>query len=359
MKVFVLTEIDCTNSPTNVLLSTTLKEANEMMQRMYAGALEKYGVPESDANNSFVADSHAVIGHVGYYLDIFSGEFPPNVELLVLQEMTVQVEMKGIRSKLMDGTYSRDNVWEKVQEWANEFNEKYAGFDYYANDTSLYDEIDGFVDDKLFAIQHPYSRIKRDEGQVDTDFIDIVDPNYFGDDKPHSIRVTTQDGVARADGITLEYPKVWALTDEQISEIDEYTGGRITDSGCITPWDVCVKFAKIVHFGVISTWGDGHNPSLVASINRAWVEEKERFKLILLALYERDIDEITDADCFLYDQWKAWPEYNHGCETKDWGPYNKRALEIMKEKWDFYADNYLDHIADDIDLVGILNFLHR
>lgn len=103
---------------------------------------------------------------------------------------------------------------------------------------------------------------------------------------------------------------------------------------------------------------NGHESELVRRINDAWVRCKEKFEPILKALYERDIDEITDADSFRIPEWEAWPEYHHGCNTNDWGPYNKLALEAMKEKWDEYAENYLQHIADNNDLSTILHFLN-
>lgn len=361
MKVFVLTEINLREvgfSPRSVQVFWDFKKAAEEMKRLYYQTLKIFCTTDKDTANVLdEAEGLAYIGDAEYRLNLYECELDLRDYIHDIQEMTVVAEAQGVRTELMERGKSRPDVWFLMQKWADEFMAKYENYDYAAHGTSLYDEIDDFMAKKWDEYKRP--KVRRDADYVETDFIEIVDEKYFGDSKPHSIRVTTYDGVARADGITLEYPKVWALTDDQIREIDEYTGGRITDSGVVNPWDVCVKFGKIVHFGVISTWGDGHNPDLVARINRAWVEEKERFKLILQALYERDIDEITDADCFFYDQWKEWPEYAHGFDTNDWRPYNKRALEVMKEKWDFYADNYLDHIADDADLSSILFFLHR
>ena len=108
--------------------------------------------------------------------------------------------------------------------------------------------------------------------------------------------------------------------------------------------------------GIMDTT-NGHPEDLVRRINVAWVRCKEKFEPILKALYERDIDEITDADSFRIPEWKAWPEYHHGCNINDWGPYNKLALETMKDKWDEYAENYLQHIADGKDLQCILDFV--
>lgn len=109
---------------------------------------------------------------------------------------------------------------------------------------------------------------------------------------------------------------------------------------------------------IISTWGDGHNHILVAKINHAWYKNRKAFKGILQALYARDIDEITDSDAFQYPDWLASTEYTHGQETDDWTDYNKMALRNMQEEWDYFASNYLSHIADDCDLACVLAFLH-
>ena len=109
---------------------------------------------------------------------------------------------------------------------------------------------------------------------------------------------------------------------------------------------------------VISTWGDGHNRVLVAKINHAWNKNRKGFEHILKALYTRDIDEITDSDAFRYQDWLNSPEYEFGCKHNDWKAYNRMALFDMTNDWEKYADNYLDHIADDCDLECILAFLH-
>ncbi|MBP5461435.1 MAG: hypothetical protein J6Y20_04850 [Lachnospiraceae bacterium] len=358
MKVFVLTEIGCTNSPTGVHVFTKHKEANEMMQKMYAAALEKYGVPESDANNSFVEGSFAVIGHVGYYLDIFDGEWAVDDELEVLQEMTTVVEHCW-REDLMDGTIrsmSRDQVWALVRKWAEEYNERYAGFDYCANGTTLLESVEAYVDAMIEDLQSPYSQIAKCERCQEL-MIEVSDARVFGTEKGVSFLVICHDGYAEGDGIRLEYPKLADLTPFELTEIDDHIGGRILDSGCVTFDDVCLKYGKVVSFDGIMNDTGGHEPEMVRRINIAWLEKKPKFKPILCALYERDIDEITDADSFLYDQWKAWPEYDHGCETKDWGPYNKRALEAMVADWEFFAENYLMHVADGKDLQCVLDFV--
>jgi hypothetical protein len=109
---------------------------------------------------------------------------------------------------------------------------------------------------------------------------------------------------------------------------------------------------------IIDWFGDAHDPELRSKINDAWNKNRAGFCPILRALYARDIDEITNHDAFQYDEWKDTPEYRYGLENEDWSDYNKMALNHMTREWDFFAGNYLNHIADDCDLECILNFLH-
>ena len=108
---------------------------------------------------------------------------------------------------------------------------------------------------------------------------------------------------------------------------------------------------------IICAWGDAHDPELRKKINDAWNKNREQFAPILRTLYARDIEEITDHDAFQYEEWKDSPEYRRGVCVGDWEDYNKMALNHMQREWDFFADNYLSHIADDTDLECILAFL--
>ena len=103
---------------------------------------------------------------------------------------------------------------------------------------------------------------------------------------------------------------------------------------------------------------NAHDLELVRKINDAWMKNREGFYPILCALYRRDIDEITDADSFRDKEWEETKEYNDGVRSGDWTDYNDMILKLMCKEWDFYATNYLEHIADDTDLECILNFLH-
>ena len=171
------------------------------------------------------------------------------------------------------------------------------------------------------------------------------------------LTMTFHDGYADDKfGNRMTYPKVGDLTDEQIEEIDRYTGGRVSDSGCVTPNDSCLLYGELVDYGIMDT-GNNHNENLVEQINIKWLRYPGGFKPILVALYTRDINEITDADSFHFPDWEEWDEYKHGINTGDWSGYNKRALDSMIENWVLHAENYLMHIADDQDLETIIKFV--
>ena len=361
MKVFVLTEIDLTHigySPSNVMVFPTHRLAVAEMKKKYEAALVLFGTTEDAACNVFDESGYALVANNEYRLDIYECEFTPNDELEVLQEMTTVVEHCW-REDLMDGTIrsmSRDQVWALVRKWADEYNERYAGFDYNANHTPLIDSVEAYVDAMIEDLQSPYSQIAKGENSQELE-IEVSDERVFGTEKGVSFLVTCYDGYAEGDGIRLEYPKLADLTPFELTEIDAHIGGRILDSGCVTFDDVCLKYGKVVSFDGIMDDTCGHESEMVRRINIAWLEKKPEFKHILCALYARDIDEITNTDSFLYNEWKEWPEYEHGCRTKDWGLYNKRALEVMVADWEFFAENYLMHVADGKDLQCVLDFV--
>lgn len=189
---------------------------------------------------------------------------------------------------------------------------------------------------------------------VSTDVYQFYSEELFGGEI--SVRLQVHDGYAEGDGVRVEYPKLKELTQEQISKIDDYIGGRIHDSGFVTPDDVLLKYGKVVSFyGIMDS--NSHDAVLVKKINVLWAERKNEFQPILCALYYRDIDEITDSDAFQIPKWLEWKEYNDGVRTGDWSAYNDRAYADMQTRWDDYAENYLAHIADDGDLETIIDFL--
>lgn len=87
---------------------------------------------------------------------------------------------------------------------------------------------------------------------------------------------------------------------------------------------------------------NGHNPELVAKINKLWDSDFQKFGYILSALYRRDIVEIYNADSF-----------------SDLPNDIDAALSVLIVNWSNYGPNYLQHIADDGDLETIINFIRR
>ena len=160
-----------------------------------------------------------------------------------------------------------------------------------------------------------------------------------------------------------KYPVIFGSIDEVAHELKNWAMpikniSIITEEDYIKTYlgnDVWEQFAY--GSGIMDTT-NGHDTGLVEDINRAWRKGKINFKPILCALYERDIDEITDSDAFRIPKWEQTEEYNEGLETENWDAYMDMALKDMQEHWEDYADNYLQHIAEDGDLECILNFLH-
>lgn len=358
MKVYVLTEIDLQHvgySPNTVKIFPTHGAAVAEMARMYGEALKKFNTTDDNPlANCFDASGYAYVADADYRLDVYECVLDDCDLLQNLQEITVVAEERGVRSKLMtERSMSRPEVWSLMQKWAEEYEARYEDYDYCGNNTSVYDEIDAFVQEKYEDLDKP--ELRADEMVVD--HLYLCDEDKFGDSEEHPVTLRIYDGYATGDGVYLEFPKLADLTRAQIEEIDDYLGGRIKDSGFVCPDDVCIALGKVVSFSGIMDTGQNHDPELVRRINLAWMWKKDKFRPILCALYERDINEITDSDAFLFDQWKKWPEYEAGCVSKDWKAYNDRAYAEMQTNWEDYAENYLKHVADGKDLQCILDFV--
>ena len=74
---------------------------------------------------------------------------------------------------------------------------------------------------------------------------------------------------------------------------------------------------------------NAHDPKLVEHINYIWCRASERFKPILLALYERDKEEAEE----------------------------KNIVVPTDENFESFAYDFLMHVCDDADLETILNFV--
>ena len=166
----------------------------------------------------------------------------------------------------------------------------------------------------------------------------IVDPST-GKEVPYKFRI--YDGFAVCDnGLLMKYKKTEDLTQEEIEEIDDYCGA-VKDSKCVTPHDVCLKYGDVCILREVMDTTNSHDQALVDAINAAWTRGYDRFRTILVALYDRDLEEIMESDAF------SWPE---GADTD-------YVFTELQCNWDAHAENYLMHIADNQDLEVILKFV--
>lgn len=152
------------------------------------------------------------------------------------------------------------------------------------------------------------------------------------------------DGFAVSDkaGVMMTYPKTADLTPEQIDEINTYGGGAVADSKTVLPRDVALKYGELRQLLTVMDTTNSHDQGLVDAINVAWSLGSDRFRTILIALYDRDIDEIFNSPAFL-------------CGWYD----NDEAFSDLQTNWQEHAYNYLMHIADNQDLETILKFVKK
>lgn len=176
--------------------------------------------------------------------------------------------------------------------------------------------------------------------KVTTPDVDEMYINYADETGGREVYVqaTFYDGFAEGVGFKLTYPKMSELTSDLFHRIDECCGGRCTDSGCITPQDICVYCGKLERFGIMDAT-NGHDKDLVRDINVRWVEDHDMFRPILLALYERDAEEI------------------YKCEAFEWDDGVEEVKGYMQLYWDLHAPTYLKYVADDQDLEAIIKFV--
>ena len=227
-----------------------------------------------------------------------------------IQEITLQAYSFGVFNYLFEREHnamSRDEILNIFEEWGKEFEaleKEHEGED----DWFYYDEIDEFISKKYMELK-------------------LEDMFPFG--------------IAIGDHITYEggLYKITGFTGRSIL-VDEIRPRKDNDDWIVTEIGLSQadKFTLVSDEEIMDTT-NGHNPELVAKINKAWNEKREQFCSILRTLYDRDIKEIMDSD--------AW----------NWTDDAESVKETLHDEWDFHAYNYLMHIADDWDLKAILYFL--
>jgi len=256
--------------------------------------------------------------------------------ITTIQEVTLQAKELGLYEYLfVERNLSRDDALNLLEMWGREFERNHKDF-VWNGSASYYDEIDKFVQNRL--------------GELKCE-------DYFHGEVTIGSVISFEAGLykvkgANGNGLVVEPVGPKGNTWGYFTEISFSNKDKI----------------KVIHnYPDVMDTTQNHDPALVGKINKAWNEKREQFCPILRALYERDIDEITDADSFQIDMWRPdnadgcrdeiIEAFNHGNETGDWKRYNELALEDMCREWDMFADNYLMHIADDLDLKAILYFL--
>lgn len=227
-----------------------------------------------------------------------------------IQEITMQAYTFGVFNYLFEREHnamSRDEIFNLFEKWGEEFEaleKEHEGED----DWFYYDEIDEFINKKYMELK-------------------LADAFPFG--------IAVGDHISYEGGIYL----ITSITGRGIA-VDEVKPGK--DPGWIVTeigFSQHDKIKILPDYEEIMDTTQNHDAELVSKINQAWNEKREQFCPILRALYARDIKEIMDSD--------AW----------NWTDDEESVKETLHDEWDFHADNYLMHIADDLDLKAILTFL--
>jgi hypothetical protein len=227
-----------------------------------------------------------------------------------IQEITMQAYTFGVFNYLFEREHnamSRDEIFNLFEKWGEEFEaleKEHEGED----DWFYYDEIDEFINKKYMELK-------------------LADAFPFG--------IAVGDHISYEGGIYL----ITSITGRGIA-VDEVKPGK--DPGWIVTeigFSQHDKIKILPDYEEIMDTTQNHDAELVRKINQAWNEKREQFCPILRALYARDIKEIMDSD--------AW----------NWTDDEESVKETLHDEWDFHADNYLMHIADDLDLKATLTFL--
>lgn len=101
-------------------------------------------------------------------------------------------------------------------------------------------------------------------------------------------------------------------------------------------------------FYPIMTHYNSHDKDLVNKINELWNSEKhDRFRIILVAYMQRDLDEMYYWNCF----GEASDE-----KTEKFVDENVNT-EYLNTHWEDLAECYLMRVADDDDLKCIIDFI--
>lgn len=101
-------------------------------------------------------------------------------------------------------------------------------------------------------------------------------------------------------------------------------------------------------FYAIMTPYNAHNKDLVNKINELWNSEKhDRFRIILVAYMQRDLEEMLEKNCF------------GDCSDDKVVNFVENIVDkhYLDEHWEDLAEYYLMRVADDADLECIIDFI--
>ena len=101
-------------------------------------------------------------------------------------------------------------------------------------------------------------------------------------------------------------------------------------------------------FWPIMTPYNAHNKDLVNKINELWNSEKhDRFRIILVAYMQRDLEEMLEKNCF----------GDCGDDKVVNFVENEVDYNYLNEHWEDLAEYYLMRVSDDADLECIIDFI--
>ena len=233
-----------------------------------------------------------------------------------IQEITLQAYAFGVYDYLFnERNMSRTDIFQLFVKWAEEFEESHKDFDWMQG--SFYDEVDDFIGYRFDSM--------KTEDKIREHF-------------PYGLAVgdfiTYEGGIFKVTGISER-----GLLVDEVKPCEGNEDWIVVELG----FSQADKIDILPDYEEIMDTTDNHNPELVAKINIAWNERRERFFPIMCALYKRDNDEILASDAFA-----DWDKVSKDYDT---------LYGYMEANWDIEAYNYLQHIADDTDLECILNYL--
>ena len=233
-----------------------------------------------------------------------------------IQEITLQAYAFGVYDYLFnERNMSRTDIFQLFVKWAEEFEESHKDFDWMQG--SFYDEVDDFIGYRFDSM--------KTEDKLNEHFPCGLAVGDF---------ITYEGGIFKVTGISER-----GLLVDEVKPCEGNEDWIVVELG----FSQADKIDILPDYEEIMDTTDNHNPELVAKINIAWNERRERFFPIMCALYKRDNDEILASDAFA-----DWDKVGKDYDT---------LYEYMEANWDIEAYNYLQHIADDTDLECILNYL--